>query len=110
MTEDQFRKLAEIQNKLMDVFVAEADPSSWPGDGVALADMTRDERGDRKWCKQNAGATLVLLMHSQRMLDERAQQGRRMPPDSQPDEVAEDVAAFERQAQKVIAKALSRTA
>jgi hypothetical protein len=109
MTDEQFAKLAQIQTRLMDVFVMEADPDNWPGAGKIDADMDRNERGDRKWAKQNASATLVLLMHSQRMIDERNAIKRGSQLIEQPaDEMEEDVAKFERQANKVIEKALGR--
>ncbi len=61
MRKDQLERLSLLSEKLADVVLDEADPDFWPGFGVPIADMTKEERGDRYWCKKNAAATLMLL-------------------------------------------------
>jgi hypothetical protein len=61
MRNDQFVRLTALSEKLTEVVLTEADPARWPGDGVELKDLTREDRGDRYWCKKNAAATLSLL-------------------------------------------------
>lgn len=61
MTPDQLTRLQGLSVKLAEVFLDEADPDTWSGAGVSTADMSREERGDRVWCKKNAVATLALL-------------------------------------------------
>lgn len=61
MREDQYNKLADLQEKLCDVILYEADPDNWPGSGKPLKDLSQGERGDRYWSKKNAAATLTLL-------------------------------------------------
>jgi hypothetical protein len=39
----------------------EADPNNWAGAGVEVKQLTKDQRGDRYWCKKNAAATLTLI-------------------------------------------------
>lgn len=62
MRPDQYQKLQELTEKLTDVFLNEADPASWPGRGVALAQMDQQTRGDLYWSKKNAAATLTVIM------------------------------------------------
>lgn len=71
MRDDQFQRLQSLTEKLTDVVLDEADPSSWPGDGMTtenwraleLADAKEAQRirGDRYWSKKNAAATLTLV-------------------------------------------------
>lgn len=60
MRQDQYEKLQQLEEKLLDVFFNEADPEGWPGAGKKVADMTQQERGDSYWCKKTAAATLAL--------------------------------------------------
>jgi hypothetical protein len=59
---EQYERLKQLQEKLTDTVLHEADPDKWPGQGKELAEITRDERGDRYWCKRNAAATLSIIM------------------------------------------------
>lgn len=62
MRADQYTSLQELNEKLMDVFLAEADPDLWPGKGLQLGEMDQQTRGDRYWSKKNAVATSALVM------------------------------------------------
>lgn len=62
MRPDQLARLSALSEKLADKVLDEADPETWPGAGVMLADMTKQERGDSYWCKKNAAMTLSLLL------------------------------------------------
>lgn len=61
MRADQIQRLKDLEEKLAEVVLEEADPDLWPGAGVPLADMTHDQRGSRFWSKRNAAATFALL-------------------------------------------------
>jgi hypothetical protein len=60
--DDQYLRLQALNEKLIDAVIVEADPEKWPGDPTKLAEMSRDDRGDRYWCKKNAAATLSVIM------------------------------------------------
>lgn len=62
MRDDQYLKLQALNEKLIDAVIVEANPDTWPGDPTKLAEMSRDDRGDRYWCKKNAAATLSVIM------------------------------------------------
>lgn len=63
MRPDQITMLNELAERLADVFLQEGDPSNWSGAGKLPVDLTRDERGDRKWDKANAMATGGVLRY-----------------------------------------------
>lgn len=63
MRPDQIQMLKELSEKLADVFLQEADPANWSGAGKLPVDMEREERGNRKWDKQNAMATGGVLRY-----------------------------------------------
>jgi hypothetical protein len=60
MRQDQFERLQQLEERLIDVAIEEADPDKWPGKGVAVAAMDQQTRGDRYWVKKNAVATISL--------------------------------------------------
>lgn len=59
MRQDQFEALQKRGEELVDVFLAESDPVKWPGSGIEPANMDKNTRGDRYWCKKDAVATLA---------------------------------------------------
>jgi len=70
MRPDQIERLRELQEKLADVVLEEADPETWPGAGVPQADVDQATRGNRYWCKKNAAATFALLERTTSTLTE----------------------------------------
>lgn len=61
MRADQYEKLQALQEKLVDVFLMEADSDNWPGANLTSANMDQQTRGDRYWSKKNAVATGGLI-------------------------------------------------
>ncbi|MDQ0035841.1 hypothetical protein J2W30_003609 [Variovorax boronicumulans] len=68
MKQEQFERLQALHEKLVDVFLDEADPDKWPGQGIALASMDAQTRGDRYWSKKNAVATIALTQRIQTLV------------------------------------------
>lgn len=60
MRADQFEKLQRLEEKLIDVFIEEADPAGWPGQGLKLGAMDSQTRGDLYWTRKTAASVLVL--------------------------------------------------
>ena len=112
MRQDQFDKLLEIQERLIDAALIEADPQNWHGEGLKPNEMTRDTRGDRYWCKKNAVATISLVMRINSLSDQvrRASETPPAPDGTQPaggitDEAKEletEVADCEEEAKKLL--------
>jgi hypothetical protein len=68
MRQDQFTKLQTLSEKLIDVAIDEADPANWPGSGWKPNELTKEQRGDRYWCKKNAVSTVSLIERINRMI------------------------------------------
>lgn len=83
MTPEQMQRLQELEGKLVDVVLVEADPDTWPGAGKDLKQLDKNERGDRYWSKKNASASMALLMrvYSLTATAQRAQAGTVPPPE-----------------------------
>ena len=112
MRQDQIQRLAELSEKLADVVLEEADPAEWPGAGVPLASMTKEERGDRYWCKKNAAATFALLERTSSLLTDVKTVGNDRHKDDE--DLDKQIQAKEKEAAKMLervmkgAKAASR--
>lgn len=108
MRHDQFERLQSLSEQLTDVLIDELDTKRWPGDGIQLAAMDRDTRGDRYWTKRNAGMTLTVLtkLHT---LVEITRRGTTVPEptDDEDQDLETEIAGAEREAQKLIERALS---
>lgn len=61
LRKDQVVILKELAEKLADVFIQEADPANWTAAGVAMSDMTQEERGNRHWDRKGAMGTGGVL-------------------------------------------------
>lgn len=106
MRQDQIERLRTLAEKLADVVLEEADPDMWPGTGMPLADMTKDQRGDRFWCKKNAAATFALLQRTESVLNPTVPDGGPKPSA----DVEHDIAQAERMAAKALETARARSA
>jgi hypothetical protein len=67
--QDQFERLQALEEKLLDVFLSEADPDKWPGAGTLPAKMTTQDRGNTYWCRKVAASAAVLRERVVRMID-----------------------------------------
>lgn len=103
MRPDQLKMLEELSEKLVDVILLEADPQGWPGAGMAPADMTQEERGDRYWCKKNAAATLTVLTKTMSLAHFKDNAGGGADRRDE-DEVEKEIATAEAKAAKILKK------
>ena len=69
MRADQLQRLKDLEEKLIDVYLEEADPEAWAGAGLPINDMSKEERGDRYWSKKNGVATIALAMRTAELVD-----------------------------------------
>lgn len=106
MRADQLEKLRRIQEDVADVFIAEADPKTWPGM------ETRDARGDRYWHKKNASASLQLVGRIENLLALREGRSSGVPPGAQEadDEagLASEIKAATKEAERLGREAVAR--
>lgn len=111
MRQDQFERLTEYAEKLIDVLVDEMNPENWPGHGVDPNKMDAQTRGDRFWAKKNPIATVTLAMKLNSLIDlsrrQTAGDGGAAAAQDQPD--ADDGLDGEaRRAEKEAAKLLDK--
>ncbi|UNM20911.1 hypothetical protein K0P33_05485 [Pseudomonas sp. ArH3a] len=103
MRVDQIERLKALSEGLADVVLNEANPKNWPGNGKTMADLTREERGDRHWSKKNAAATMTLLVKVISITGHI--QGGTLPKDSTEDDLDKVQAQAEREAVALLERA-----
>lgn len=99
MREDQLHRLRDLEERLVDTFLDEADPDEWPGAGLKPADMEAKDRGDRYWAKKNAAATGIL---AQRVVSMIAESGLSADDPEQERQLDQQIASAEREAAKLV--------
>ncbi|ANA34475.1 hypothetical protein [Ralstonia mannitolilytica] len=109
MRQDQYQRLQDLTEKLTDKFLAEADPDTWPGAGVALASMDAQTRGDAYWSKKNAAATLTLILKTVNLVGVIQRNsadgggGAEVPPEQdEPDGLDGEIRAAEKEATRML--------
>ncbi len=108
MREDQIKRLGDLAEKLAEVVLEEADPETWPGAGIAAADMSQQERGDRYWCKRNAAATFGLLERTMRTVADATEARTLTGGVNERPELDADVKSLEREAAKKLEAVLNK--
>lgn len=106
MRPDQLARLLDLQERLADVVLEEADPAEWPGAGMPLAEMTKEDRGNRYWSKKNAAATFALLERTTATLERQHAAGT--PAEDVEDDMDKQIAQREREAEAMLGKVLSK--
>lgn len=109
MSPDQLIRLESLRDKLMERAIVDADPANWAAGDKAPKDMTREERGDAKWCRGLAINTVSLAMQVQRLMLNPTAGGALVPdkmdpePEAQEETIEAEVARFEEAAAQVLA-------
>lgn len=106
MRPDQIAMLKDLEERLADEFIMEATPAHWPGAGKLPMDQTREERGDRKWSKQNAMATGGVLRYVMDITE--AARKNEIGSDPEQSERESDLDRQINEAQKRAAEAMNR--
>lgn len=111
MRQDQLERLQALSEKLLDVFLDEADPEHWPGKGLKLGAMDAQTRGDLYWVRKTAAAVLVLENRVSNRIGQVQQSGAGTTPAAPGDDdapQADDGIESELQAAEKQAAALMR--
>jgi len=82
MRDDQLSRLSTLHDKLIEVALRDADPENWTAGSKKLCDMTREERGDAKWCRSTAVTSVALTMQVQRMMQSPSLGGAIVTPET----------------------------
>lgn len=102
MRPDQFQRLEALQEKLVDTLMDEANPENWAGGDKKLEKLTREERGDRYWCKKNAAATLTLITKTLALEHFRSKGVPEGEATSEDDGLDKEIDSAERKAAKLL--------
>jgi len=95
----------------MDVFLDEADPSSWPGQGLKIGAMDAQTRGDLYWVRKTAASAGMLYTRVMTMVGQVQMAGAGTTPqqgDCQSDadhaatQLDAELAAAEREAARLM--------
>jgi|JI10StandDraft_1071094.scaffolds.fasta_scaffold1158550_2 hypothetical protein len=82
MRADQIKRLEELQDKLVDIYLDEADPESWP-----------ENRGDRVWHKKDANLTITHVIRIKTLLDMRTANAPSVDEDLETEKMTADAMA-----------------
>lgn len=102
----------------MDVFLDEADPGHWPGQGIKVGAMDAKTRGDLYWVRKTAASAAALYLRVQSMVARTQHAGEGTTPaagevgegeDGEPAEMDREIAQYEREAAKLIDDAQNKS-
>lgn len=113
MRPDQLLRIESLRDRLLEVALKDADPDNWIGTGKKPDEMTREERGDAKWCRSLAVQTVALTMQVQRLMLNPVTGNAAVAnePDKSADEtdtVEAEIARYETAAAEVLTRAARR--
>ena len=72
MTPDQIARLTDLQGRLVETVINDADPDNWTASGLLLSEMSAADRGDANWCRKTAVQSVSLLIRVQQLLEPKA--------------------------------------
>ena len=107
MRQDQFESLQRRGEQLVDVFLQESNPETWPGHGLQPSSMDKSTRGDRYWCKKDAVATLACAQRIFGLMQVIRERSVPVDPETpgegeEGDPLDAEVAAAEAEAQRLL--------
>ena len=103
MSGDHETRLDDLADKVMEVFLSEADPDNWSGAGKAPEELDKETRGARNWDAKNANQIGALAA---RVLDlrDRGRGVKAAPPGAgEAEDPERDIAKYEKKAREMIA-------
>ncbi len=110
MRQDQYERLQKLQDKLMDVFLDEADPEHWPGKGLKIGAMDAQTRGDLYWVRKTAASAGMLYSRVEAMVGRVQMAGAGTTPPAEgdsPEDVEQqmdaELAKYEKEAKAMLA-------
>lgn len=109
MRPDQLTRLEALRDKLVERALIDADPENWIAGSKAPWEMTRDERGDAKWCRSLAVSTIALTMQVNRLMANPSAGGALVPdqPDAAPQDEEQSIDAEVKRYEEIAAEVLA---
>jgi hypothetical protein len=108
MRPDQIARLRDVEEKLADLFIDEANPDNWPCPGEASHKIDSDARSNRFRCKRAAIDTGALLVRTQSLMQIVEGEGDRSPDMDR--WLEQDIGRAEEAAKKAVDRAMARNA
>lgn len=97
MREDQIKRLEDMEERLVEAAIADADPQNWSGAGQLLMDMDRETRGDAAWCRKTAIQTVALTNQVRSLISNyRTPGGGKSPIEEDPEQAIKEAEAAAR--------------
>jgi hypothetical protein len=100
MTPNQIARLTDLQDRLVETVISDADPLNWTASGMTLAEMSAADRGDAAWCRKTAVLSVSLLIRVQQLLEPKVAAAAH-PNDPDPEA---DIKRAERAASDMLAR------
>lgn len=115
MRQDQYERLQALEEKLLDVFLDEANPEHWPGRGLRIGEMDAQTRGDLYWVRKTAASAGMLYTRVGAMIGASQGLGAVTPgtpgdADSEASQLDAEVAKAEKEAARLMRELQSGTA
>ncbi len=104
MTPEQAKRLAALQDKLLETVFREADPDNWVGGNTPTADLTMEDRGNRYWCMKVAAQAVGIYARLDAISGQNGAIGN--PRDGE--DLDDEIKRSEREAQKIMARLQDR--
>ena len=108
MTPDQLQRIADLTEKLADVFIKEANPDNWTAPGTMPADMTTEQRGNRFWDRKGASATGSVLRFALDIADRNNQKAKPLVGEDMDEEIAKAEKLADAEMRRVLGSASAR--
>lgn len=104
---DQIARIQDLQERLADVFLVEADPDNWNGAGKLPTEMSREERGDRHWDRKGAMGTGAVLKYTMDIVQHSTTGGG---VEVSEDDLEDKIKQAEAKAKKALARVMNKSA
>ncbi len=99
MRKDQIERLNVLAEEIGDVFLHDASPDNWTGNGLKQSELTKDERGDAYWCRKVAIQTGSLLA---RVLDLAERDNRSLDTKMPEEDADSEINRYEKKAKELL--------
>ena len=104
MTPEQAKRLAALQDKLLETVFREADPDNWIGGNTPTADLDMESRGNRYWCMKVAAQAVGIYAR----LDAISGQNGTIGTARDGEDLDDEIKRSEREAKKILARVQDR--
>ncbi|GAB2493885.1 hypothetical protein [Arenimonas alkanexedens] len=109
MRQDQIEKLQALSEQLTDVFLFEANPKEWPGEGLLPRLLSQEQRGDRYWSKKNAVATMAIVVRIESLTGRLVNPRGKDADEDADSNLDAEISAAEKEGTRLLEKVLAKS-